>query len=319
MQPFDPRLQPFGLRLQPFGPKLQPFDSRLQPFPFEACQHHTNDVFESANVSSVIYLFRNEQLKDYSFEYIKADNVTQWKAGEGETIVVRKSVVEKAEFYKVCFSSEVETDLLIKINNTDKLSSIMKVWRGEEIGRKSSLISFYPTTNDRPLLAGDNVHRYEPITWNRYIDIDDVGKGNYEKPKILIRQLGSCINATLDLDGCVTLQSIYNLALQKGNVQTLKYVLGLLNSKLYDFIYNKISGDKQTFQRIILENVKQLPVPTATPAQQQPIIALVDKILAAKKTNSQADTGAWEREIDGLVYELYGLTEDEVKVVERGA
>ena len=48
------------------------------------------------------------------------------------------------------------------------------------------------------------------------------------------------------------------------------------------------------------------------------IIALVDKILAAKKTNSQADTGAWEREIDGLVYELYGLTEDEVKVVERG-
>ena len=30
------------------------------------------------------------------------------------------------------------------------------------------------------------------------------------------------------------------------------------------------------------------------------------------------DTGAWEREIDGLVYELYGLTEDEVKVVEGG-
>lgn len=280
---------------------------------------HINDVFESANVSSVIYLFRNEQLKDYSFEYTKADNVTQWKAGEGETIVVRKSVVEKAEFYKVCFSSEVETDLLVKINNTDKLSSIIKVWRGEEIGRKSSLISFYPTTNDRPLLAGDNVHRYEPVTWNRYIDNDDVGKSNYEKPKILIRQLGSCINATLDLDGCVTLQSIYNLALQNGNVQTLKYVLGLLNSKLYDFIYNKISGDKQTFQRIILENVKQLPIPTATPAQQQPIIALVNKILAAKKANPQADTSAWERDIDGLVYELYGLTKEEIKVVEGGA
>lgn len=280
---------------------------------------HINDVFESANVSSVIYLFRNEQLKDYSFEYTKADNVTQWKAGEGETIVVRKSVVEKAEFYKVCFSSEVETDLLVKINNTDKLSSIIKVWRGEEIGRKSSLISFYPTTNDRPLLAGDNVHRYEPVTWNRYIDNDDVGKSNYEKPKILIRQLGSCINATLDLDGCVTLQSIYNLALQNGNVHTLKYVLGLLNSKLYDFIYNKISGDKQTFQRIILENVKKLPIPTATPSQQQPIIALVDKILAAKRANPHAHTSAWEREIDGLVYELYGLTEDEVKVVEGGA
>lgn len=85
------------------------------------------------------------------------------------------------------------------------------------------------------------MHRYETITWSRYIDIDDVSKSNYEKPKILIRQLGSCINATLDLDGCITLQSIYNLALQKGNVNTLKYILGQLNSKLYDFIYNKVS------------------------------------------------------------------------------
>lgn len=48
------------------------------------------------------------------------------------------------------------------------------------------------------------------------------------------------------------------------------------------------------------------------------IIALVDKILAAKKANPQVDTSAWEREIDGLVYELYGLTEEEVKVVEGG-
>ena len=54
-------------------------------------------------------------------------------------------------------------------------------------------------------------------------------------------------------------------------------------------------------------------------SQQQPIIALVDKILATKKSNPQADTSAWEREIDELVYELYGLKEDEIKVVEGGA
>ena len=58
--------------------------------------------------------------------------------------------------------------------------------------------------------------------------------------------------------------------------------------------------------------------PAASPAQQHPIIAYVDKILAAKKANPQADTSAWERAIDGLVYGLYGLTEDEVKVVEGG-
>ena len=54
-----------------------------------------------------------------------------------------------------------------------------------------------------------------------------------------------------------------------------------------------------------------------TPAQQRPIIALVDKILAAKRADPQADTSAWEREIDGLVYALYGLTEEEIAVVEQ--
>jgi hypothetical protein len=52
---------------------------------------------------------------------------------------------------------------------------------------------------------------------------------------------------------------------------------------------------------------------------QQPIIALVDKILAAKKADPQADTGAWEAEIDILVYLLYGLTWDEMQIVENSS
>ncbi|MCQ2255463.1 MAG: hypothetical protein MJZ29_08195 [Bacteroidaceae bacterium] len=40
--------------------------------------------------------------------------------------------------------------------------------------------------------------------------------------------------------------------------------------------------------------------------------------LSAKKSNPQADTTALEREIDHLVYDLYGLTEDEIKIVEGG-
>jgi adenine-specific DNA-methyltransferase len=42
----------------------------------------------------------------------------------------------------------------------------------------------------------------------------------------------------------------------------------------------------------------------------------VDRILAAKERDPKADTTALEREIDRLVYELYGLTEDEIKIVE---
>jgi len=44
----------------------------------------------------------------------------------------------------------------------------------------------------------------------------------------------------------------------------------------------------------------------------------VNKILAAKKQNTQADTGEWEKEIDRLVYKLYNLTEEEIKIIEGG-
>lgn len=51
-------------------------------------------------------------------------------------------------------------------------------------------------------------------------------------------------------------------------------------------------------------------------AQQQPIISLVDQILATKESEPQADTFALEHEIEKLVYQLYVLTEEEIKVVE---
>ena len=46
--------------------------------------------------------------------------------------------------------------------------------------------------------------------------------------------------------------------------------------------------------------------------QQEKIITLVDRILSAKKLDPQSDTSALEAEIDRLVYDLYGLTEDDI-------
>lgn len=62
--------------------------------------------------------------------------------------------------------------------------------------------------------------------------------------------------------------------------------------------------------------INALPIPPATPTQQKPIIALVDQILEAKKTDPSSDTSAIESKIDQLVYQLYSLTNDEIKIVE---
>ena len=62
--------------------------------------------------------------------------------------------------------------------------------------------------------------------------------------------------------------------------------------------------------------IEVLPIPASTASQQQKIISLVNRILAIKKENSQANVVTIEADIDRLVYELYDLTEDEIKIVE---
>ena len=62
--------------------------------------------------------------------------------------------------------------------------------------------------------------------------------------------------------------------------------------------------------------INNFPIPKITPEKQKPFIKLVDQILEEKKNNPEADVGDLEREIDGMVYKLYNLTEEEIEVVE---
>jgi type II restriction/modification system DNA methylase subunit YeeA len=67
--------------------------------------------------------------------------------------------------------------------------------------------------------------------------------------------------------------------------------------------------------------VEKLPIPKISPEQQQPFIEWVDKILAAKKQQdwqSLKDCQSYEAQIDQMVYALYGLTDDEIKIIEGG-
>lgn len=92
----------------------------------------------------------------------------------------------------------------------------------------------------------------------------------------------------------------------------LKYLLGIMNSKYASVLLTNLRGGDY---HIYPEHIRNIPIPVATPAQQQQIIALVDKILAMKKRDSSADTTALESEIDELVYNLYGLTDEEKGII----
>jgi len=100
-----------------------------------------------------------------------------------------------------------------------------------------------------------------------------------------------------------------------------KYILGFLCSN-FTFYFILKNADKTGAGDVMLniQSFEKIPIPPIS-ATNQPIVSqiesFVDQILAAKKENPQAYTSAWERQIDGLVYELYGLTAEEIRIIEN--
>ncbi|PIR87474.1 MAG: hypothetical protein COU11_00450 [Candidatus Harrisonbacteria bacterium CG10_big_fil_rev_8_21_14_0_10_49_15] len=93
----------------------------------------------------------------------------------------------------------------------------------------------------------------------------------------------------------------------------LKYLLAILNSKFANYFLNQVRRSQIGFYP---DDLKKLPIKNIALSGQQIFIDLVDQILTLKKQNKEADTKNLEAQIDQLVYKLYGLTEDEIGIVE---
>lgn len=96
-----------------------------------------------------------------------------------------------------------------------------------------------------------------------------------------------------------------------------KYLLGLLASTLVDFFYRNISSKyRGGYLRFIYQYLEQIPVIDANTRKRSEVKALVNQILTSKQNDPETDTSKLEAEIDQLVYEVYGLSEEEIEIVE---
>ncbi len=101
--------------------------------------------------------------------------------------------------------------------------------------------------------------------------------------------------------------------------ENLKFLCAVLNSKLtHYFLRHTAPTSGMGVIRWMKVYVESLPVPDASDARQRPFVRLVDAILAAKDADPGADVTEQEKEIDRLVYTLYGLSEAEIAAVEKG-
>ncbi|PUD75155.1 class I SAM-dependent DNA methyltransferase, partial [Helicobacter pylori] len=104
----------------------------------------------------------------------------------------------------------------------------------------------------------------------------------------------------------------------------LKLLTALLNSKLITFYFKNFCGGcilgKSGYQ-YNKHALEKIPIPQITEKNQEladKIIVLVDKILQAKAKDPKTNTQKLEKEIDALVYRLYHLTDEEIKIIEDG-
>lgn len=100
----------------------------------------------------------------------------------------------------------------------------------------------------------------------------------------------------------------------------LKFLTGLLNSKLIAFWLKhkgKMQGNNYQIDKEPLMNIPLIEITKQNKKNANQIIALVDEILKLKAKDSTTDTSKLESQIDCLVYKLYNLTDDEIKMIEK--
>jgi len=102
------------------------------------------------------------------------------------------------------------------------------------------------------------------------------------------------------------------------NAPSIKFILGLMNSKLFNYIYSrKFKSTKTVFSEIQARSVKELPIPKVSVSFENTLIEKVEHIISINKATPGTNTYALEQEIDHLVYKLYDLNKEEVMIVEE--
>jgi hypothetical protein len=132
----------------------------------------------------------------------------------------------------------------------------------------------------------------------------------FEKPKIMyqVLQVKPCF--IYDEQGFYCNNSMWIIPTED------KSLLGIFNSRMGWFLISQYCTAIQNGFQLIFDYFGKIPIPVGKEEQRQAIAQKVDEILACKKADAQADTQALEREIDALVYALYGLSEAEIAEVE---
>ena len=307
-------------------------------------------VFEDATVDTILLFFKKSIIEEEFNSVDISVNVFDKKAELANLKYPIKSFNVKSDFWFDAGSFNLQSnslELLLlqridlkfpKINTFCNLFSGIKAYEvGKGTPSQSELIrdtkpftsSVKKSKDWLPFFDGKDIGHYS-LQWdnNNYINYGKWlaaprDQENFKDDKILIRKItGKTLIAHYirDTAYCNTLLFVLRLNLILANIG-YKALLGILNSKFIGWYFRKKFQitDEDTFPQIMIRDIEQFAVPNVSNKLTARIEKEVEEVLSVKKQNPSADTTALENEIDQLVYQLYDLTEEEIRIVERGS
>ncbi len=294
-------------------------------------------VFSQASVDTCIVIFEKSESNK--------KNKLIVKRAKPDFLIKQIAKLKQSQFEKNERSdfnltvSSRDFDVLNKISKYSKnLGAYCNVYFGiQTFDRKKYVSSIKKSEKYEPVIDGEHIEPYylRPVTeYLNYIPsaIKSGGRETvYRQDRICIRQIGTTPIATLVPANIFALNTVYNVNLKERDTADIKFLLGVINSSITKFFWRKNHSDeKKTFPKIKKEAICSIPIPIIhekNKSQTNNLIKLVKELLRLNKEKAESKLPSkikllqekidyCESKINKIVYELYGLNEEEIKVIE---
>lgn len=297
-------------------------------------------VFKDASVDNCVFILSKNKIDN--------ENIIDIKILNSPENIVYQSKIEQNKFYsndRHNFNILVNENDNIILNKIKENSTLLRNYCGAYFGiqtfdRKKYVVDSKLGEDYKPVIDGGNIFPFfikDAEEYVHFIDKNIKSGGNksiYEQDRIVIRQIGETPISAFISAGIYTLNTVYNVYSKEENNLHLYFILGIINSKLSKYCWLKRNSDeKKLFPKIKKEAILSIYIPNLDLNNKQDkemhdkIVTLVDNIITLNKKLSveknpnsitiiNRQINAVDKQIDSLVYKLYNLNDEEVKIIE---
>ncbi len=268
------------------------------------------DVFENVMTYPCIMLIENRKNKDNTILYLQPDS--------------QESVLDLNWSKTIIFNQkDFETgNCIFTVSNNTKVSRIIQKinLRSSNIGQYFDIARGLPNNkvdyegNKYLAIKSRSVDRYHVV--NDYLPISTDYADTFKQEMIIMPRTVLFLKSTIKPKNIVLLDRIYYLMPKQTVNRDIFAIIGIINSKLINFwfeFYYKTTKVSGNYFDLNGNQISSIPLPVRMEKDKE-IDTFAQQIIRAKKESS--DSASYEKNIDFIVYHLYGLTYDEVLIVD---